>query len=114
MVVMAITVFVLAATSKVLVSLISTFKQQSKIAESSIESVVGLEVVRRDIQSAGFGLASGIAQGVSTFRDPDWSVLNDYTEAVNPGAGDPNPGIEPEDFNDSNSSAAYYSTSTDP
>ena len=114
MVVMAITVFVLAATSQVLVSLISTAKQQSKIAESSIESVVGFEILRRDIQSAGFGLASGLANGaVSTYVGYDWSVLNDYTEAVNPDSGDPNPNIEPEDFNDSNSSAAYYS-SADP
>ncbi len=108
LVVMAITVFVLMATSKVLVSLISTFKQQSKIAESSIESVVGLEILRRDIQSAGFGLASGISNSVSTFRIYDWSSLNDYTEVVNPDSGDPNPDIEPEDFNDSDSSAAYY------
>ena len=63
MVVMAITVFVLAATSKILVSMISTMKQQSKIAETSIESVVGLEIMRRDIQSAGFGLPNGMSSG---------------------------------------------------
>ena len=113
MVVMAITIFVLAATSKVLVSLISTFKQQGKIAETSIESVVGFEVLRRDIQSAGFGLASGLSNSISSYKIYDWSGLNNYTEALNPGAGDPNPNIVPKDFNDA-VGGETYSVSADP
>ncbi|MEJ2253429.1 MAG: prepilin-type N-terminal cleavage/methylation domain-containing protein [Nitrospirota bacterium] len=41
MVVLAITVFVLAATSKVLTGLFGQFKQQTKIAETSVQSACG-------------------------------------------------------------------------
>jgi hypothetical protein len=36
--------------------MLTQFKQQSKIAESNIEGLVGLETLRRDIEQAGFGL----------------------------------------------------------
>lgn len=108
MIVMTITVFVLAATSQILVSLISNFKQQGKIAESSIERVVGLEILRRDIQSAGFGLASGLKNSISIYQEADdWSKLSHYTEATNPSGSDPHPSyIKPADFNDSNPQTA--------
>ncbi len=35
---------------------LTLFKQQSKITESNIEGVIGLEILRRDIQDAGYGL----------------------------------------------------------
>lgn len=104
LVVMGITVFVLAATSKILVTMVTNMKQQSKIAETSIESVVGLEMLRRDIQSAGFGLATGITSGVSTYRDPDWTALADYTEASE---------TNPARFNDAGGGAGYHA-SADP
>ena len=98
LVVMGITVFVLAATSKILTTMITTMKQQSKIAETSIESVVGLEILRRDIQSAGFGLATGISNGISTYRVVDWTDLADYTEASE---------TNPSRFNDAGGGATY-------
>jgi prepilin-type N-terminal cleavage/methylation domain-containing protein len=56
MIAMAVAVFVITAASQILIALVNQFKQQGKIAETSIESVVGLEVLRRDIRSAGYGL----------------------------------------------------------
>lgn len=53
---MVIFVFVIAAASKVFVGLITQFKQQSKIAETNIEGIVGLDIMRRDIENAGYGL----------------------------------------------------------
>lgn len=53
---MAIFVFVIAAASQVFVGLITQFKQQSKIAETNIEGIVGLDIMRRDIENAGYGL----------------------------------------------------------
>ncbi len=112
LVVMGITVFVLAATSKILTTMITTMKQQSKIAETSIESVVGLEILRRDIQSAGFGLPSGRVIGISTYSNIDWDDLDNYTEVVDPEGTDPNPNIDPEDFNDSDPNAEYAASDT--
>lgn len=48
--------FVLAAGSDMFVGLLRGYKQQSKITETSIEGIVGLELLRRDIESAGYGL----------------------------------------------------------
>ncbi len=53
---LAILVIVLGAASTLFVNLMRAYKQQSKIAETSMEGLLGLEVLRRDIQHAGFGL----------------------------------------------------------
>jgi prepilin-type N-terminal cleavage/methylation domain-containing protein len=80
LVVMAITVFVLAAASRILVALMTQFKQQTKIAETNIESQVGLEIMRTDLKTAGYGLP--------------WELGLPYTEAVS--FGTPNA----QDYND--------------
>jgi prepilin-type N-terminal cleavage/methylation domain-containing protein len=56
MITMIIFVFVIAAASQVLTGLLTQFKQQSKIAETNIEGIVGLDIMRQDIESAGYGL----------------------------------------------------------
>lgn len=54
----AVTMFiiVIASVSSVFVPLLTQFKQQSKTAETQIEGIIGLEMLRRDIKHAGFGL----------------------------------------------------------
>jgi prepilin-type N-terminal cleavage/methylation domain-containing protein len=78
---MAVTVVVLAMASQILVALITQFKQQGKVAETGIESVVGLEIMRRDLQSSGYGLAGAVFNGTD-FDSTDWSILTGYTEAT--------------------------------
>ena len=56
MITMVVFVLVIAAASSIFSSLLNQFKQQSKIIESNIEGVVGLEMMRVDVQQAGFGL----------------------------------------------------------
>ncbi len=46
----------LAATSDMFVGMLRGFKQQSKLSETNIEGIVGLEVLRQDIERAGYGL----------------------------------------------------------
>ena len=53
---MVIFVFTIAAATNIFVPLLTQFKQQSKIAETQIEGLVGPETLRRDIEQAGFGL----------------------------------------------------------
>ena len=47
---------IIVAASQSFVPLLSQTKQQSKIAVSNIEGMLGLEVMRRDIAHAGYGL----------------------------------------------------------
>lgn len=53
---MAVFIFAVAAISNIFVPLLTQFKQQSRIAETQIEGAVGLDILRRDLEQAGFGL----------------------------------------------------------
>lgn len=83
MVTMVVFVMVIAASSSVFTGLLTQFKQQSKIAESNIEGVVGLEILRSDIEHAGYGLpwiVSGVAYQEAEGGDP--YGLNDAPSGV--------------------------------
>jgi len=56
MITMVIFVLVIAAASQVFTGLLTQFKQQSKMAETNIEGIIGLEILRQDIEHAGYGL----------------------------------------------------------
>lgn len=62
---MVIFVLTIAAASSIFVPLLTQFKQQSKIAETSIEGIVGIDILRRDIEQAGFGLPWNIPAAVT-------------------------------------------------
>jgi prepilin-type N-terminal cleavage/methylation domain-containing protein len=74
MITMVVFVFVIAAASQVFTGLLTQFKQQSKIAETNIEGIVGLEILRRDIEHAGYGLPWNVTGA-------NWSDLPNYIEA---------------------------------
>ena len=82
MITMVIFVFFIAAASQVFTGLLTQFKQQSKIAETNIEGIVGLEILRQDIEHAGYGLP--------------WYGLVAYSESA----------TNPYGFNDSTTTAA--------
>jgi prepilin-type N-terminal cleavage/methylation domain-containing protein len=56
LVAMVMFVMVISAASQVFTSLLTQFKQQSKIVETQVEGLLGLEILRYDIEHAGFGL----------------------------------------------------------
>lgn len=60
MVTMVVFVLVIAASSQVFTALLTQFKQQSKIGESNIEGIVGLDILRRDLAGAGYGLPQNL------------------------------------------------------
>lgn len=62
---LGILALVLAGTSDMFVGLLRQFKTQGKIAETGIERIIGLEVLRQDIDSAGYGLPWTIPSGYS-------------------------------------------------
>ena len=56
MITMVTFVLAIAAASGIFTSLLTQFKQQSKIAETNVEGIVGLAILKKDIESAGYGL----------------------------------------------------------
>jgi prepilin-type N-terminal cleavage/methylation domain-containing protein len=56
MITMVIFVLAIAAASNIFTAILTQFKQQSKIAETNIEGVVGFEMLRYDVEQAGYGL----------------------------------------------------------
>jgi prepilin-type N-terminal cleavage/methylation domain-containing protein len=66
---MVLFVIVMAAASQIFIGLLTQFKQQSKIAETNIEGIIGLEILRQDIAHAGYGLP--------------WNGLVTYSESTN-------------------------------
>ncbi|MBF0342922.1 MAG: PilW family protein [Nitrospirae bacterium] len=69
---------VMAATFSVFITLSKSFKSETKIAESNIESSLSIELVRRDLEMAGFGLPTGAA--------PILVAGGTYSEAVTGGS----------------------------
>jgi prepilin-type N-terminal cleavage/methylation domain-containing protein len=53
---MVMFVLVIAAASQVFTTMVTQFKQQGKIQETQIEGLIGLELLRHDIEHAGYGL----------------------------------------------------------
>lgn len=75
LVAMAMFIFVIAAASSLFTSVLTQFKQQSKTAETQIEGIIGLELLRRDITHAGFGLPWNMNGGTYTEAGIDNNTL---------------------------------------
>ena len=91
---MAIFIFAITAVTNVFVPLVTQFKQQSRIAETQTEGIVGLEVLRRDLEQAGFGLPWVIPAGItylegSSNTSGSIPAPNTYNEATVSGTTDP-------------------------
>lgn len=71
---MAILGMVLAGVSQLFTGIFTTYRQQSSIAETSIEGNLGLELLRQDLASAGYGIPWIVPATVS------------YNEAIGSGA----------------------------
>ncbi len=65
MVTMVISLIAITATTTIFAKLLTQFKQESRVAESNVEGVIGLEYLRKDTQAAGYGLPAAIPAGVN-------------------------------------------------
>jgi prepilin-type N-terminal cleavage/methylation domain-containing protein len=84
MITLAILGIVLASAGTVFNSLLEQYKQQSKVAETGMERIIGLEILRRDVEQAGYGLPWNMG------------LLGSYTEAAeNPHGLNDAPGNPP-------------------
>ncbi len=82
MVTIVISLFALAATTTLFAQLFTQFKQESRVSQTDIGSALGLEYLRKDIQSAGYGLpwnVTGVAYNES-------AIANALTNDVPPNA----------------------------
>jgi len=80
MITMVVFLLVIASASGVFTSLLTQFKQQGKVTETNIEGAIGLEILRRDLESAGYGLPWNVELGGGGGND--WNLLVGYCEAV--------------------------------
>jgi prepilin-type N-terminal cleavage/methylation domain-containing protein len=81
MITMVIFVLFITAATNVFTGLLTQFKQQSRLAETNIEGIVGLEIMRQDIEGAGYGLPwDGLITYTETADDP--YSLNDASAGV--------------------------------
>lgn len=65
---MSIFIVIVSAIVMSFLGLLGQYKQQSKMAETNIEGIIGLDILRRDIEHAGYGLP--------------WNGLITYTEST--------------------------------
>jgi len=83
-------VLIMAAASNVFTALLTQFKQQSKIGETNIEGIIGLEILRQDLVNAGYGLPRNIIGINDSDGDGNfWEHLSNYDEAISWGSPDP-------------------------
>ncbi len=80
LIVMAIFGMVIAGVTQMFTSTLTQFKQQGKIAESNIEGIIGLELLRVDIENAGFGLPWRMSSGVS-YAEASAAGASEYNDA---------------------------------
>jgi prepilin-type N-terminal cleavage/methylation domain-containing protein len=78
---MVVFVLFMVAASTVFTGLLTQFKQQSRQAETNIEGIIGLEIMRQDIEGAGYGLPwNGIIAYTEVTSNP--FSLNDATTGI--------------------------------
>jgi len=87
---MSVFLFVIAAATGMFIPLIRQFKQQSTIAETNIEDTVGLELLRIDIEHAGYGLPWSFQNGNTIFNEASSSPADSYNDG-SPGFSPANP-----------------------
>lgn len=89
LVTMVVFVIAIAAASQMFINMLTQFKQQGRIAESNIEGIVGLELLRRDVGHAGYGLP-WIMGGVAYLEAVnDANTAHNDTVYNDAAAGDP-------------------------
>ncbi|MBI5575448.1 MAG: PilW family protein [Deltaproteobacteria bacterium] len=87
----AIVGFVLAAASTFFIMSVKQYKTQTKIVETNIEGILGLELLRRDMESLGFGLPwNNLPTSTPLYSETsadNLSTLNDFPNAPRAAAG---------------------------
>lgn len=87
MISMALLMLSLAAASTIFSNILIPFKQQTKISETNIEGIVGLEIMRRDLELSGYGLPWTMPLGIN-YQEASTSPASTYNDSTaNPPRG---------------------------
>jgi prepilin-type N-terminal cleavage/methylation domain-containing protein len=80
---LSIAALVLAAASSFFIASVRQYKVQTKIVETNVEGILGLELLRQDLESLGFGLPWNNLVGYTerTGVNADLAALNDSGNA---------------------------------
>src|SRR5208283_4695290 len=65
MVSLAVVMLIIGAATTAYLKLLRTYRTQGRLAESYMANLTGLELLRYDIEMAGFGLPTSLAPGAS-------------------------------------------------
>jgi prepilin-type N-terminal cleavage/methylation domain-containing protein len=76
-------VLVIAGASQIFTGLLTQFKQQSKIAETNIEGAIGLEILRQDLEHAGYGLPWAYSGAVFGYTEATSAPASGYNDTAN-------------------------------
>ena len=76
---MAIVLLIIGAAATAYLKLLRTYRTQGRLAESYMANLTGLEMLRYDIETAGFGLPASLSAGATYTEASDNSVP--YTPA---------------------------------
>ncbi len=88
MVSLAVVLLIIGAATTAYLKLLRSYRTQGRLAESYMANLTGLEMLRYDIEMAGFGLPATLAAGAT------------YLEAAAKGANNPQPPYDPSTLND--------------
>lgn len=102
-IVMAIFMTVIMISSAAFERIVYQSSQQSKSVETQIEGIVGLEIMRADLQQAGFGLPWSFAAGTAYQEAVTSTVVGVDPSTFNDGLGVSLPGNPPRAFASGNS-----------
>lgn len=93
LIVMAIFMFIIIISSEAFNKILSISTQQTKSAESDTQGILGLEMLRVDLQHAGYGLP--------------WELsFQDNFEEAQAASGSLAPGVDPKDYNDNDNASS--------
>lgn len=79
---MVVFVLAIAAASQIFTGLLTQFKQQSKIAETNIEGIIGLEILRQDLEHAGYGLPWSYSGAVPGYTEATSAPASSYNDTA--------------------------------
>lgn len=94
---MALFAIVIVSASNIFIPVIGQSKQQSRITETQMEGIIGLDILRRDIEGAGYGIPWNAIGADDTDGDGNvWEHLPNYAEALS----DTSATVDPSLYND--------------
>jgi prepilin-type N-terminal cleavage/methylation domain-containing protein len=80
LIVMTLLVVVLAITTTTATTILRQSSQQAKVAETQMESIVGLEMLRVDLEQAGYGLAWSYSGTLAGYKEASAAPSSDYND----------------------------------